>query len=231
MGLNLQTQRLFGQQALAEFSKVHIDPNRLKVENDKIEGFRKNTCLINTGNNLTLIERKKRIASHIEKYGIPKEVSEQIIVPVVLDPPAPCNTLIDEIEKLREMYRCVYDIQLRLKQLKQNGGKNAANISVKAKNQKKAANNEGNVNKKKEEVEDVEMKNDNGDNGKNEVAAVESNKGGAVDEDVAMAMALSMSMQGANINTPAIEKKAKKQTKKKKKKKSAKKKKKKKKKK
>merc|ERR1712228_1033395 len=112
-------------------------------------------------------------------------------------------------------YRCVYDIQLRLKQLKQNGGKNAANISVKAKNQKKAANNEGNVNKKKvekEEVGDVEMKNDNG---KNEVVAVQPNKGGAVDEDVAMAMALSMSMQGANINTPAIEKKAKKQTKKK----------------
>merc|ERR1712228_101652 len=149
--LNLQTQRLFGQQALAEFRKVHIDPNRVKVENDKIEGFRKNTCLINTGNNLTLEQTKKRKAAHTEKYGIPKEICDQIVVPVVLDPPAPCNTLIDEIEKLREMYRCVYDIQLRLKQLQQNGGKNAANISVKAKN------------KKMEEAEDVEMKNNNVD--------------------------------------------------------------------
>lgn len=83
--LNLQTQRLFGQQALAEFSKVHIDPNRIKVENDKIEGFRKNTCLINTGNNLTKIEENKRKAAHTAKYGIPKEITDQIVVPVVLD--------------------------------------------------------------------------------------------------------------------------------------------------
>lgn len=205
--LNLQTQRLFGQQALAEFSKVHIDPNRLKVENDKIEGFRKNTCLINTGNNLTLEQLKKKKAGHTEKYGIPKEVSDKIVVPVVLDPPAPCDTLIDEIEKLREMYRCVYDIQLRLKQLRQNGGKNAANISVKIKSKKK----ENETKKVVEETNDVQM-NDKGDENKNNHNEKEPV---AVDQDVAMAMALSMSMQDANINTPAIEKKAKRQTKKK----------------
>merc|ERR1712228_917352 len=112
------------------------------------------------------------------------------------------------IEKLSEMYRCVYDIQLRLKQLQQNGGKNAANISVKAKNKKMKEANDDNNNKKVEEAEDVEMKNENVDDIVAPPKAVV-----AMDEDTAMAMALSMSMQGANIDTPAIEKKAKKQTK------------------
>merc|ERR1712130_748794 len=206
--LNLQTQRLFGQQALHEFSKVRIDPNRLKVENDKIEGFRKNTCLINTGNNLTKEEREKLTGEHTKKYGIPKEISDQIVVPIVLDPPAPCDVLIDEIEKLREMYRCVYDIQLRLRQLRKNGGKNVANISLKAIDKRmKESDDDNNNNNKVEEADDIEMKNSNEDNDKKLIKPV------AMDEDTAMAMALSMSMKEANIDTPAIEKKAKKQTK------------------
>ena len=83
--LNLQTQRLFGQQALAEFQKVHIDPNKIKVINDKIEGFRKNTCLINTGNNVSAKEREARRQEHIKKYGISEELYTKIKVPIVLD--------------------------------------------------------------------------------------------------------------------------------------------------
>ena len=83
--LNLQTQRLFGQQALAEFQKVHIDPNKIKVINDKIEGFRKNTCLINTGNNVSAKEREARRQEHIRKYGISEELYTKIKVPIVLD--------------------------------------------------------------------------------------------------------------------------------------------------
>eukprot|EP00483_Globobulimina_turgida_P002368 UN02370 len=128
--LNLQTQRLFGQQALAEFNKVHVDPNRIKIVNDKIEGFRKNQCLINTGNNLSVEERAKRRDQHIAKYGIPTELYSKIQIPVVLDPPQKAHSVIDDIEKLREMYRCIYDIQLRVRHLKSNKGKNAANIAV-----------------------------------------------------------------------------------------------------
>merc|ERR1712130_295 len=174
-------------------------------------GFRKNTCLINTGNNLTKEEREKLTGEHTKKYGIPKEISDQIVVPIVLDPPAPCDVLIDEIEKLREMYRCVYDIQLRLRQLRKNGGKNVANISLKAidKRMKESDddNKNNNNNNKVEEADDIEMKNSNEDNDKKLIKPV------AMDEDTAMAMALSMSMKEANIDTPAIEKKAKKQTK------------------
>lgn len=83
--LNLQTQRLFGQQALAEFQKVHIDPNVIKVVNDKKEGFRKNTCIINTGKALLPEEVKAKKAVHTAKNGIPENVWKQIVVPVVLD--------------------------------------------------------------------------------------------------------------------------------------------------
>jgi len=269
--LNLQTQRLFGQQALAEFNKLHIDPRRVAVINDAIDGFRKNSCLINTGNNLTAEQRGKRQAENKQKFGIPKELYEQIQVPVVLDAPVPCKTVIDRIEKLREMYRAVYDIQLRLKHLRANNGNNAANIAVKAKQQNKSKNkSKSNTESKKaapqekKDEEDVQMANTNdGSNTNNkepakenvdsdvEITAVveQSDKAAKatdsdvelvkvvpaepavdtetetetepqpavtaafepaadMDEETAMALALSASMAEANINTPAVEKKA-----------------------
>lgn len=223
--LNLQTQRLFGQQALAEFQKVHLDPSRLKVINDKIDGFRKNTCLINTGNNVSAEEKENRRNDHIEKYGIPKELYQRIQVPVVLDPPAPCETVIDDIEKLREMYRCVYDIQLRLKHLAANRGNNAAKIGNKnnnntakiaKKNKKKSDDGDvemgDNENKNKNKQNDKSKDND-GDDGDIEIMEAPKQTepvnvplSEPMDDDVAMAMALSASMAAANIKTPAIQK-------------------------
>jgi len=193
--LNLQTQRLFGQQALAEFQRLHIDPLRVKAINDKIKGFRKNNCLINTGNNLTNEMKKKKMAENVKKFGVPQNIWSKITVPVVLDPPSKSLTVIDDIEKLREMYRCLYDIELRRKQLKENGGDNAANKALKARNKSKAKEDE-----KTAEHDKNKNKNTN-TNKKDEVQP-------AMDEDTAMALALSMSFeQSANCHTPAIEKK------------------------
>eukprot|EP01084_Bolivina_argentea_P145967 255709_1 len=143
--LNLQTQRLFGQQALAEFNKVNIDPNHVRIVNDEVKGFRKNQCLINTGNNLSLKKREEKRVEHTKNHGVPKELCDAIKLPLVLDPPAEVHTVIDEIEKLREMYRCIYDIELRIRHLKSNKGKNSANIKVNAKkNKNKDANKDAN---------------------------------------------------------------------------------------
>eukprot|EP01084_Bolivina_argentea_P161834 281674_1 len=171
--LNLQTQRLFGQQALAEFQKVHIDPHRIRQINDKIEGFRKNNCLINTGNNLSVQEREARRTEHKKKYGIPEDLYDKLQIPVVLDAPKPCKTLIDKIEKLRELYRCVYDIELRQKQLKENDGKNAANIKLKAKAKKTAVQLVTSVDK---EDQDVEMANNNSNTNEKKSAKKEKKK-------------------------------------------------------
>ena len=83
--LNLQTQRLFGQQALAEFQKVHIDPSRIWKINENIEGFRKQRCLINTGLSLTREQKLEKRAANLEKFGIPPEIYEKMSVPVVAD--------------------------------------------------------------------------------------------------------------------------------------------------
>eukprot|EP00126_Sphaerothecum_destruens_P002369 Sdes_comp15811_c0_seq1m4883 len=75
--LNNQTQRLLGQQSTAEFMGLHIDPLKVKEANDKLQGpdiKRKNGCIINTGNALSAIERKRLVAENKEKYGI--DVSE-----------------------------------------------------------------------------------------------------------------------------------------------------------
>merc|ERR1712154_648035 len=90
-----------------------------------------------------------------------------IVVPVVMDAPTPCVTLVDECEKLREMYRCVHDVELRLEHLKRNGGNNAANIKVRNQGKARKENKENqakdaNTNKKQEQLQsdkadDVEM--------------------------------------------------------------------------
>lgn len=223
--LNQQTQRLFGQQALNEFSKLHIDPTRVKDANDlNVDAFRKNACIINTGNNLTNDQLKECQRQNQAKYGIPQAIYERIVVPVVMDRPTPCVTLVDECEKLREMYRCVHDIELRLEHLQRNGGKDQT-VAAKMKNQsksrkeKKEKNKENqaknaNANKKKQsdKTDDVEMGNEAKDTDAKENEAEQV----PMDEDTAMAMALSLSasMEAANIDTPAIEKKAKKKSKK-----------------
>jgi len=199
--LNLQTQRLFGQQALAEFQKVHIDPNRIKVINDKIDGFRKNTCLINTGKNVSAEEAKARRLAHTEKYGIPEELFSSMIVPVVLDAPQDLDGLVDEIEKLREMYRCVYDIELRLNHLKANGGDKGN--AVKAGGSKKAVaaathSKEAEKERPKNNSNAMEMDTP----AKAQPMAMEPEP--AMDDDIAIALALSASMANANIKTPAL---------------------------
>ena len=88
--LNLQTQRLFGQQALAEFNKVHIDPSRIKAINDKKEGFRKNTCLINEGNNLTAEENQRR--EHIKNMEF--QIYMNKYSPGCIGSTIPCKTVL-----------------------------------------------------------------------------------------------------------------------------------------
>ena len=50
--LNLQTQRLFGQQSLGEFADLNIDPRKIWEVNNAKTGDdvkRKNGCVVNTG--------------------------------------------------------------------------------------------------------------------------------------------------------------------------------------
>jgi len=77
--LNLQTQRMMGQQSLGEFMGIHLDPNGIYEKNAKKTGVvRKNGCIINTGNNPTPKERGLKIQRNREKYGIPQDMMDSI---------------------------------------------------------------------------------------------------------------------------------------------------------
>ena len=61
--MNLQTQRLLGQQSLAEFMGLHVNLEHVRADNCTKNGpgvIRKNKFIINTGNNLTVKEREEK---------------------------------------------------------------------------------------------------------------------------------------------------------------------------
>jgi hypothetical protein len=69
--MNLQTQRLLGQQSLAEFMGLHVHMDKVFGDNAKKMGVqRKNKFIINTGDNLTAKEREIKIKQNHMKYGL-----------------------------------------------------------------------------------------------------------------------------------------------------------------
>ena len=78
--MNLQTQRLLGQQSLAEFMGLHVHLDRVFLDNLKKQGpeiQRKNNFIINTGDNLTAQNREMRIKQNELTYGLtPHEITQ-----------------------------------------------------------------------------------------------------------------------------------------------------------
>eukprot|EP01103_Thecamoeba_quadrilineata_P001836 TRINITY_DN11695_c0_g1_i1.p1 TRINITY_DN11695_c0_g1~~TRINITY_DN11695_c0_g1_i1.p1 ORF type:complete len:266 (-),score=85.18 TRINITY_DN11695_c0_g1_i1:61-858(-) len=80
--LNIQSQRLLGQQSTGEFMGIQLDTKEVWNENHKkVDVMRKNGCIINTGNNPTREERLKKIAENRAKWGLPKAKIDSIILP------------------------------------------------------------------------------------------------------------------------------------------------------
>ncbi|ORX56339.1 hypothetical protein DM01DRAFT_1320556 [Hesseltinella vesiculosa] len=79
--MNLQLQRLLGQQSTAEFAGLHIDPKVIGEKNSKIQGphiKRKNTTIVNTGGKLSREELRERQAKNKEMYEMPKSAWDSI---------------------------------------------------------------------------------------------------------------------------------------------------------
>ncbi|KAJ1903798.1 hypothetical protein LPJ81_002862 [Coemansia sp. IMI 209127] len=81
--MNLQTQRMLGQQSTAEFNGLHIDALQIGEINSKKQGpeiKRKNNCIVNTGGKLTRDEIEKRRVAHREKFEVPAAVWKGIVL-------------------------------------------------------------------------------------------------------------------------------------------------------
>lgn len=87
--MNLQTQRMLGQQSTAEFAGLHIDPRVIGQKNSLIQGEhirRKNGCIVNTGAKLTRDEIRRKISENKEMYELPEEEWSTIELPLPEDP-------------------------------------------------------------------------------------------------------------------------------------------------
>ncbi|KAI8321589.1 hypothetical protein GQ54DRAFT_311663 [Martensiomyces pterosporus] len=101
--MNLQTQRMLGQQSTAEFNGLHIDALEVGHLNSQKQGpeiKRKNNCIVNTGGKLSRDEVERRRVSHREKFEVAPEVWKAIVLP---KPDNPLLLLDRKREELKEL--------------------------------------------------------------------------------------------------------------------------------
>ena len=86
--LNGQTQRLLGQQSLAEFTNMKVDVDAIRADNLAKQGtevYRKNGLITNQGGKLKPEALKKLRAENKAKYGLSEAEIAEIVLP---DPPS-----------------------------------------------------------------------------------------------------------------------------------------------
>ncbi|KAJ1991721.1 hypothetical protein H4R33_001277 [Dimargaris cristalligena] len=103
--MNLQAQRMLGQQSTAEFAGLHIDPFVIGELNSKKQGAdikRKNNCIVNTGAKLTREEIRRKLQENKDQYELPEEEWASIELPKPDDPLALIEAKRAELRELRE---------------------------------------------------------------------------------------------------------------------------------
>lgn len=86
--LNLQTQRMVGQQSIAQFKGIHLDTRVVwkdiqEKHRNNPNTFVKNGLIINTGNNQTKEEKDKLRRANTKKYSLPRSDIEAVELQVV----------------------------------------------------------------------------------------------------------------------------------------------------
>ena len=84
--INNQTQRFLGQQATREFHLMKVNLDAVNEWNAKKVGpniFRKNGCIINSGNKLEKKEVLQLQVEHNRRFGLSKEYIRHIVIPTV----------------------------------------------------------------------------------------------------------------------------------------------------
>ncbi|KAF9316015.1 hypothetical protein BG003_002427 [Podila horticola] len=121
--MNLQTQRMLGQQSTAEFAGLHIDPRVIGQKNSLVQGDhirRKNGCIVNTGAKLSREEIRRRVAENKELYELTEEEWSAIELPLPEDP----QLLLEakRAEKIRVELE-LKNVQRQIAMLKKSGKK------------------------------------------------------------------------------------------------------------
>ncbi|KAJ1720774.1 hypothetical protein LPJ53_004632 [Coemansia erecta] len=110
--MNLQTQRMLGQQSTAEFNGLHIDAFEVGELNSKKQGpdvKRKNNCIVNTGGKLTRDEVESRRTAHRERFEKDREVWANIVLERVDSPLVVLERKREELKGLQSELQQVLD--------------------------------------------------------------------------------------------------------------------------
>jgi hypothetical protein len=82
--LSSQTQRLLGQQSLAEYMHLNLDIDKVsKFNNQKTDVKRKSNCIVNTGKNMSPEELIVLREFNKEKFGLNSEYLKQLKIPTI----------------------------------------------------------------------------------------------------------------------------------------------------
>lgn len=109
--LNLQTQRLLGQQATSEFMGLHLYCSRVGQKNaSNVTAPRKNGCIINEGAKVSIEENRKRKEENRRIYGLTQEQVDAIVLPVA----APSDDSTADKTNASDEQRAVADAERRL---------------------------------------------------------------------------------------------------------------------
>ncbi|KAJ1897301.1 hypothetical protein LPJ66_003453 [Kickxella alabastrina] len=115
--MNLQTQRMLGQQSTAEFNGLHIDAFEVGELNSKKQGAdikRKNNSIVNTGGKLTRDEVEKRRNVHREAFEVAEEVWTSIVLLKLDNPLLLLDRKREELKGLKAELQDVLDQILAL---------------------------------------------------------------------------------------------------------------------
>lgn len=108
--MNVQTQRLLGQQSLTEYLNLHVNLEKVYINNIKKKDlFRKNNIIINTSFT-TIADRRALRKQNKIMFGLPKTIVNKIVIPELkvenfdINQVVNSNVLstIEKIEKLEE---------------------------------------------------------------------------------------------------------------------------------
>jgi hypothetical protein len=126
--MNLQLQRMLGQQSTVEFKGLHIDPIVIGEKNSRIQGpevKRKNNCIVNTGSmvicdwmmwvdKLSREEIKSRIQENKETYELPESEwkaiqvdRKQDDVALLANKKAELQQLLEELENVSTQIKAI----------------------------------------------------------------------------------------------------------------------------
>lgn len=114
--LSSQTQRLLGQQSLAEYMHLHLNVDQVRNYNFNKKGVkRKSNCIVNTGKNPNPEELQVLKQFNQEKFGLTEEQIKQLKIPSVSRLSMILSLQAPPLEKLKALYELKERIQKKVK--------------------------------------------------------------------------------------------------------------------